>query len=312
MLRLVLRRLAWAVPLALVASMISFVLVAFLPGDAARSLLGQNATAAQVQAARHELGLDQPLWSQYWSWLVKALQGDFGTSLINRQPVTAQLNDRLAPSLSLIIGSTLVAAIIGMLLGVRGAQRGTLGKVVTSGSVIGLALPDFWLGLVLVMLFAVQLPLFPPTGYVPLPEDPTAWLNSLVLPVVTLAVPATAVIAKQSRDAVATALDQPFVRTLRAAGIPERTVVYRHALKNAAVPILTVIGTVFVGALGGTVAVETIFAIPGLGSTAVQATASHDLPLIEGVVVYFTVIVIAVNLLVDVAYHLVNPRVRTS
>ncbi|MET7730390.1 ABC transporter permease [Streptomyces sp. NPDC005402] len=312
MLRLVLRRLAWAVPLALVASAVSFVLVALLPGDAARSLLGQNATEAQLDTARHELGLDQPLWVQYWRWLSKALHGDFGTSLINRQPVTAQLDDRLWPSLSLIIGATLLAAVVGILLGVRGAQRGVLGQAVKSGSVIGLAIPDFWLGLVLVVLFAVQLPLFPPTGYVPLPEDPAAWFDSLVLPVVTLAVPATAVIAKQSRDAVATALDQPFVRTLRAAGVPERSVVYRHALKNAAVPVLTVIGTVFVGALGGAVAVEFIFAIPGLGSTAVQATASHDLPLIEGVVVYFTMIVIAVNLLVDVAYHVVNPRVRTA
>ncbi|MEU2914799.1 ABC transporter permease [Streptomyces massasporeus] len=312
MVRLVLRRLAWALPLALVASVISFVLVALLPGDAARSLLGQNATDEQVDAARHELGLDQPLWTQYWRWLSKALQGDLGTSLINRQPVTGQLNDRLGPSLSLIIGATLLAAVVGILLGVRGARRGVLGKVVKSGSVIGLAVPDFWLGLVLVVLFAVKLPFFPPTGYVPLTEDPAAWFNSVVLPVVTLAVPATAVIAKQCRDAVATALDQPFVRTLRAAGVPERSVVYRHALKNAAVPVLTVIGMVFVAALGGTVAVEFIFAIPGLGSTAVQATASHDLPLIEGVVVYFTVIVIAVNLLVDVAYHAVNPRVRTS
>ncbi|MEU1178622.1 ABC transporter permease [Streptomyces sp. NPDC005820] len=312
MVRLVLRRLAWAVPLALVASVISFVLVALLPGDAARSLLGQNATDAQVDAARHELGLDRPLWTQYWRWLSRALHGDLGTSLINRQPVTGQLNDRLGPSLSLIIGATLLAAVVGILLGVRGAQRGVLGNVVKSGSVIGLAVPDFWLGLVLVVLFAVKLPFFPPTGYVPLPEDPAAWFTSLVLPVVTLAVPATAVIAKQSRDAVATALDQPFVRTLRAAGVPERSVVYRHALKNAAVPVLTVIGMVFVGALGGTVAVEFIFAIPGLGSTAVQATASHDLPLIEGVVVYFTMVVIVVNLLVDVAYHAVNPRVRAS
>src|SRR3954447_6755214 len=163
MLRLVLRRLAWAVPLALVASLISFVLVAFLPGDAARSLLGQNATAAQLDVARHELGLDQPLWIQYWRWLFKALHGDFGTSLINRQPVTAQLDDRLGPSLSLIIGATVLAAVVGILLGVRGARRGALGTVVKSGSVMGLALPDFWLGLMLIVLFAVKLPLFPPT-----------------------------------------------------------------------------------------------------------------------------------------------------
>lgn len=307
---LVLRRLAWSVPLALAASVVSFILVAFLPGDAAHSLLGPNATEEQLEYARHDLGLDQPLWAQYWSWLSGAVQGDLGNSLINRQPVAAQLTDRLGPSLSLIIGAVLVATAVGVMLGVRGARRGTAGRIVKAGSIIGLALPDFWLGLMLVVLFAVQWSLFPPTGYIPFGEDPAGWLISLVLPVVTLAVPATAVIAKQTRDAVSTALDQTFVRTLRAAGVPERSVVYRHALKNAAIPVLTVVGMVFVGALGGTVAVEFIFAIPGLGSTAVQATASHDLPLIQGVVVYFTIIVIAVNLLVDIAYSYLNPRVR--
>ncbi|WP_037817424.1 MULTISPECIES: ABC transporter permease [Amycolatopsis] len=312
MLKLVARRLAWSVPLALVASVVSFVLVALLPGDAARSLLGPNATPEQLDAARQQLGLDQPLWVQYGKWLSGAVRGDLGSSLINRQPVAEQLNDRLGPSLSLIIGAVLVATLVGVLLGVRAARRGALGRIVQTGAIVGLALPDFWLGLMLVVLFAVKLAVFPPTGYVPLGENPAGWLNSLVLPVVTLAVPATAVIAKQTRDAVASALDQTFVRTLRAAGVTEFSVVYRHALKNAAIPVLTVIGMVFVGALGGTVAVEFIFAIPGLGGTAVQATSAHDLPLIQGVVVYFTLIVIAVNLLVDVAYGYLNPRTRRS
>ncbi len=156
----------------------------------------------------------------------------------------------------------------------------------------------------------MQLSLLPPTGYVPLVDGVDAWATSLVLPVITLAVPATAIIAKQTRDAMSTALDKGFVRTLRAAGATERSVLYRHALKNAAIPILTVIGLVFIGALSGTVAVEFIFAIPGLGSTAVQATAARDIPLIQGVVVYFTLIVIAVNLLVDLAYGYFDPRVR--
>lgn len=312
MFRLVVRRLAWSIPLALVASVVSFILVALLPGDAARSLLGQNATEEQLNQARQELGLNKPLWTQYGTWLVKALHGDLGNSLINRQPVAAQLNDRLGPSLSLIVGAALLATVVGVALGVRAARRGAVGRWVGAGSTIGLALPDFWLGLVLVVLFAVQWPLFPPTGYILFGDDPAGWLNSLVLPVVTLAVPATAVIAKQTRDAVLTALDQTFVRTLRAAGVPERSVVYRHALKNAAIPVLTVVGMVFVGALSGTVAVEFIFAIPGLGSTAVEATSAHDLPLIQGVVVYFTLIVIGVNLLVDLAYGYLNPRVRLA
>lgn len=312
MLRLILRRLALSIPLALIASMISFVLVPFLPGDAARALLGPNATAAQLAAAREELGLNLPLWQQYWNWLTGALQGDLGTSLISRQPVTELLNARLEPSLSLIIGATLVASIIGIAMGIRAARRGVLGRVVDSSSILALAIPDFWLGLVLVVIFAVQLRLLPPTGYVPITDDPGMWAMSLILPIITLSLPALSRIAKQTRDSMATALDGTYVRTLRAAAVKENSIIYKHALRNAAVPILTVIGLVFVGALGGTVAIESIFAIPGLGSTAVQATASRDLPLIQGVVVYFTLITIVVNLIVDLAYGYFNPRVRVK
>lgn len=310
MLKLALRRLAFSVPLALIASMLSFVLMAFLPGDAAQSLLGSNATETQIQALRDELGLSRPLWEQYWNWLTSALRGDFGTSLVSRQPVAEILNARLEPSLSLIIGATLVASIIGIAMGIRAAKRGAMGKVVDSGSLIALAIPDFWLGLILVVLFAVQWKLFPPTGYVSISKNPALWAVSLVLPIITLSIPAMARIAKQTRDAMSTALNSSFVRTLRAAAVSERSIVHRHALRNAAVPILTIIGLVFIGALAGTVAVESIFAIPGLGSTAVQATAARDLPLIQGVVVYFTLIVIVVNLLVDLAYGYFNPRVR--
>lgn len=312
MLRLTLRRLALSIPLALVASMISFVLIPFLPGDAARALAGPTASAEQLAAIREELGLNLPLWEQYWNWLTAALRGDLGTSLISRQPVTEILNSRLEPSLSLIIGATLVASVVGVAMGVRAARRGFLGRVVDSTSLVALAIPDFWLGLVLVVVFAVQLGWLPPTGYVALGTDPGLWLQSLVLPVITLSLPALARIAKQTRDSMGTALDGTFVRTLRAAAIPEWSITYRHALRNAAVPILTVIGLVFVGALSGTVAVESIFAIPGLGSAAVQATSSRDLPLIQGVVVYFTVITIVVNLLVDLAYGYFNPRVRVK
>lgn len=312
MLRLTLRRLALSIPLALVASMITFLLIPFLPGDAARALLGPNATAEQLAATREELGLNLPIWQQYWNWLTAALHGDLGTSLISRQPVAEILNSRLEPSLSLIIGATLVASLVGIAMGVRGAKRGFFGRFVDSSSIVALAIPDFWLGLVLVVVFAVQLRWFPPTGYVPIGTDPLLWLQCLVLPVITLSLPALARISKQTRDSMSTALDGSFVRTLRAASVREQSVVYRHALRNAAVPILTVIGLVFVGALSGTVAVETIFAIPGLGSTAVQATASRDLPLIQGVVVYFTLITIAVNLIVDLAYGYFNPRVRAK
>jgi len=312
MFRLVLRRLAWSIPLLFVASLVSFVFVAFLPGDAASALGGANATAEQLAAIRQELGLNRPLWDQYWQWLSSALHGDLGSSLLSHQSVTSLLNQRLEPSLSLIAGAVLLAGSVGIALGVRAALRGRLGKVVDAGSIVGLAVPDFWLGLVLILVFAVHLSILPPTGYSPLVDGPGAWMQSLVLPWITLAVPATAIIAKQTRDAVASALDRPFVRTLRAAGVSERSIVYRHALKNAAIPILTVVGLMFVGALSGTVVVESVFAIPGLGSTAVQATSSNDLPLIQGTVVYFTLIVVVINIFVDVAYGYFNPKVRLA
>jgi peptide/nickel transport system permease protein len=275
-------------------------------------LLGLNATPEQLAAARHELGLDRPLLTRYVEWLSHAVRGDLGTSLINKTSVTGQLNDRLGASLSLIVGATLVATVVGVAMGIRGARRGLAGRLVDGVSILGLAVPDFWLGLVLVVVFAVQLGWFPPTGYVAFGDDPAGWLQSIVLPVITLSVAAVAIIAKQTRDAVATALDRPFARTLRAAGVSERSLIYRHALRNAAIPILTVVGLVFVGALSGTVAVEFIYSIPGLGSTAVTATSSHDFPLIQGTVIYFTLIVVVVNLLVDLAYGYFNPRVRVS
>lgn len=312
MTRFLIRRLAASVPLVLVVSAATFLLVALVPGDAARSIAGRNATAEQVAQVRADLGLDRSVWTQYVDWLGSALHGDLGTSLINQQSVTEQLNTRLEATMSLIIGATLVAAVLGVLLGVLGARGGWVGRLVDAASLIGFAVPTFWLALVLVVLLAVKVAAFPALGYTPLGQSPSQWLASLFLPVVTLAVPATASVAKVTRDAVSDAMQRPFVRTLRAAGVPERSIVVRHALKNAAVPILTIVGLTFIGALTGAVLIEQIFALPGLGGTAVTATAAGDLPLIQGVVIYFTIIVIAVNLLVDVAYAYFNPRVRVS
>lgn len=311
-LRVAARRLAWSVPLAIAATAISFVLVAFLPGDAAVSLVGRNATEQQLDQVRGDLGLDQPVWAQYGQWLEGAIRGDLGNSMINRQPVAAQLNGRLAPSMSLIVGATVVATALGITIGILGARRGRVGRVVDAGSIAGLAVPDFWLGLVLIVLFAVHLGWFPPTGYVGWSDGIGPWLRSVALPIATLSVPATAILARQTREAMSTALSKEYVRTLRAAGLGERSIMFRHGLRNAAIPVLTVVGLVFVGALGGTIAVESVFAIPGLGSTAVRATATRDLPLIQGVVVYFTLIVIVVNLTVDCAYGYFDPRLQSE
>jgi peptide/nickel transport system permease protein len=311
--RLITQRLLLSLPLPFIVSAITFILVALTPGDLARTILGGNATEAQVVQLRRQLGLDQPLWSRYWDWLTAAVHGNLGQSAVTSQPVTAVLNVRVVPTLSLVIGSTLVAAVIGVLLGVGGAVRGgPAGRLIDGLSLVGLALPHFWLGLILIGWFAVDLRMFPASGYVAPGDSLNAWATSLVLPVITLAAPGIAVIAKQTRDAMRDTLQRPFIRTLRAAGVPRRSLLFRHALRNASISVLTVVGVVFVGGLSGTVIAETVFALPGLGGEAVAATTAHDVPLIQGVALYFTFVVIAVNLVIDLAYGYLDPRVRVS
>ncbi|MGW4874690.1 ABC transporter permease [Streptomyces chartreusis] len=309
------RRIArWSVSsaaLTFIVSALTFVLASLTPGDAARTILGPSATPEQYQQLRRQLGLDEPLAAQYWHWLGRAVHGDLGTALSNGQTVTQTLEQRLGVSLSLIIGALLVSALLGVGLGVLSAVRGgVLGRALDVLSMVGLAVPGFWLGLLLVAAFAVAIPLFPASGYVPFADSPWQWLRSLVLPVVTLGLAGSATIAKQTRDAMLAELDRDYIVLLRAHGLPERSVVLRHALKNAAVPVVTVLGLLLVGLLSGTVLAEAVYVLPGLGSTAVMATQAHDLPLIQGVALCFTAIVVIVNLLVELLYDRLDPRSR--
>jgi peptide/nickel transport system permease protein len=313
MLRLIGYRLLISVPLLFGVSVLTFVLVSLTPGDAARTILGANGTPQQYAQLRHQLGLDQPLYGQYGHWLDRVVHGNLGNSLFTGEPVTQALNERLSVTLSLIIAATVLSAILGVALGVLSALRtGTLGRAVDVMSLAGLALPNFWLGLLLVTLLAVEIHLFPATGYVPLSQSIGDWARALVLPVVTLVVGGVAVVAKHTRDSMLDVLRRDFIRTLRANGVSEWSIVFRHALKNAAIPVVTVLGLIFVSLLSGTVLVESVFVLPGLGSLAVQATNQHDIPVIQGVAIYFTLIVITVNLLVDLTYGWLNPKVRSS
>ncbi|MFC8435762.1 ABC transporter permease [Streptomyces sp. NPDC057253] len=312
MLGLIGRRLALAVPLLLGTTLLTFLLLALAPGDVARTLLGANASQEQVDALRATLGLDQPWYAQYGDWLSGAVRGDFGRSILTKQDVLAQLNERLPVTLVLAVLSTLVSGAIGVALGVLSASRGRrTRRLVDAVAMLGFAIPNFWLGILLVSAFAVSIPLFPATGYVPFATDPGGWINSLVLPVTTLAVGGITLIAKQTRDAMLDVLSREYIDALRADGWSERRITYRHALRNAALPVLTAIGVFFVAMLGGAVFVETVFAMPGLGRTAVTSTESHDIPLVLGVTTYFCIGVVLVNLLVDLAYGWLNPKVRT-
>jgi peptide/nickel transport system permease protein len=295
---------------------LTFVLASMAPGDAAKAILSSDSgsyTAQQYQQMRHSLGVDQPLPVQYWHWLDGVAHGSLGSDLFSGQPVVQELNARLAPSLSIILGTVLVAGMTGVGLGIISALRGgVLGRSVDAVSLLGLAIPSFWLALALAELLAVKIRVFPATGYTPLDVSPAGWLRGITLPVLALSAGAVAFIAKQTRDSMADVMSREFVVMLRARGLSRWSVVLRHALRNAAIPVVTVLGLLLVGLLGGTVLIEDVFAIPGLGQQAVTAAGSHNLPVIEGVAFYFTIIVVIANLLVDVSYRLLNPKVRGS
>ena len=316
MLRDTVRWLVSSLVLLFVITALTFVLASLAPGDAAKAILSSQSgsyTVQQYQQMRHALGIDQPLPVQYWHWLDGVLHGSLGADLFSGQPITQELNARLGPSLSIIVGTVIVSGLVGVSLGIVSALRGgALGRLVDAVSLAGLAVPNFWLALVLVELLAVKVQVFPATGYAPLGTDPGPWLRSIALPVLTLAAGGVAFVAKQTRDSLSEVMSRDFIVMLRARGLSRRSVVLRHALRNAAIPVVTVLGLLLVGLLGGTVLIENVFSIPGLGQEAVTAAGSHDLPVIEGVAFYFAVVVVIANLLVDVSYRLLNPRMRET
>lgn len=316
MVRGVIRWLASSLVLLFVVTVLTFTLVSLAPGDAAKSILsgqGMAYTPGQYRQLRHLLGVDEPLPVQYWHWLGDLMHGSLGTDLFNGQPVTETLADRIGPSLSIILGTVLVSGLVGVGLGVLSALRGgALGRLFDVASLVGLAVPNFWLALVLVQLLAVKLTVFPSGGYTDPGTDLLGWLGSITLPVIALSAGAVAFVAKQTRDAMAEVLSREFVTMLRARGLSTRSIVLGHALRNAAIPVVTMLGLLLVSLLSGTVLIESVFSVPGLGQQAVDAGGSHNLPVIVGVAFYFTVVVVLVNLLVDLSYQWLNPKVRTS
>ena len=311
MFRFVLRRLASGVVLVAVLTTVTFFLLFLSGGNIARRILGQQATEDTVRQKTHELGLDRPVTSQFVGWLSHAAHGSLGDSWFTGQKVTDAVTSRLAVTLSLVIGATLLTAVVAVLLGTTAATRGGWAdRLVQFLSVLGFAIPGFLVALGLVTLFAINLHLFKPTGYVQFGVSPAQWLSSITLPVIALSLGSIAGVAAQIRGSVMDALRQDYVRTLRSRGLSERRVVYKHVLRNAAGPALSVLAVQFVGLLGGAVIVEQIFAIPGLGQVAVGATGQGDIPLVMGLVLVTAVIVVVLNLIVDLLQGWLNPKVR--
>lgn len=308
------RRALNIIPLALLVSVLSFLLLLLVPGDPATTLAGENPAPGQVEAIREQLGLDRPLVLQYLSWLGSALQGDFGTSIFSRAEVGELVWARVPVSLSLAVVTLVMAIVVGLTAGlVAAAYRGSVvDRVVTMIASAGIAAPSFWIGLLLVTFIALQLQLLPAVGYVPLAEDPVEWLKHLLLPAAALAAHPAAEIARQLRGSLCDVLDNDYIRTARAKGLRRRPILLKHALKNSGTVVVTVIGLELASLLGGAIVVEQIFAIPGLGSLTVMAVLQRDVPVIQAVVLLSAVAVLVTTYLVDLSYGYFNPKVRVS
>src|SRR6478735_1861995 len=311
MLTFIIRRIVAGVILLFVISALAFGLLYLDSANIARRILGQNATPELVQQKAHELGLDRPVVVQYWDWLTSALHGDLGRSWFNGQLVTVSLSGRVAVTLSIVIGTTIVTAILSVILGVLAARRaGAVDGTVQVFSVLGFAIPGFLIALYLVLIFAINLHWFKATGYVPMTESFSGWLSSVILPIAALSFGAIAAVTQQIRGSMIDGMSRDYVRTLRSRGLDTRSVVYKHALRNAGGPALAILAVQFIGLLGGAVIVEQIFALPGMGQLTVQAGVQGDIPVMMGLVVATAVMVIIVNLVIDLAQAALNPKVR--
>jgi peptide/nickel transport system permease protein len=307
----IIRRVLLMVPVALLVSFVTFMLIHLIPGDPARVLLGEDATPETVAALHQQLGLDKPLLEQYWIWLTQAVHGDLGQSIQLNQPVLQAIVQRLPVTLELGTAALLFSLVLAVPLGiVTATRRGSrLDWLVNVSSLLGTTIPQFVLGLALILIFAVLIRLFPPGGYVAFGEDPLTNLRDLILPMLALGTGAVAVNLRQVRASMLEVLSQDYIRTARAKGLPERRVEYRHALPNALLPLLTIVGLQAGAILAGAFVIETIFIWPGIGQLAVTSILAKDYPVVQGVVLLSALSYMLINLLVDVSYAIVDPRI---
>ena len=312
MLRLAVRRLLKVIPLLMLVSLISFGLLNLVPGDPAVRIAGEFATDDQVEAIRADLGLDNPWPVRYGAWLADAARGDFGESLLSRVPVATQIRDRLPATVSLLGLALVISALIGVFAGtLAGWREGSgLDRLLTIGTTVGVAVPVFVAGPILILVFSLKLQWLPATGFVPITESLIGWLRHLLLPAVALALTGAAEIARQTRAGVIDVKEQDFVRTARANGLTPWQVLGKHTLKNAMIPVVTVIGLQIGRLFGLSVLIEQIFNIPGLGSRLVTAVFENDVPFIQGAVLVLGTVIVLVNAAVDISYGYFDPRVR--
>ena len=298
------RRLLLLVPTLLGVTMATFLMLHLTPGDPVTIMLGEFASASDVARLRAELGLDRPIIVQYLKFLGRAVRGDLGSSIRSRRPVQEEIAERLPPTMLLALAAQVLAVCAGIAAGVTAAaaRRPSVDSAIVAVTLVGLSMPTFWSGLLLILLFSLTL------GWLPITAS--GGLRALILPAVTLAAPAAAVLARVTRASVLEVLRQDYVRTARAKGVSERLVVYRHALRNALIPVLTVAALQFAGLVAGAVIVESVFSRPGLGRLAVTAILSRDFPLAQGIVLVVASMYVFLNVGVDLVYGVLDPRIR--
>jgi peptide/nickel transport system permease protein len=315
MLRLILARLALAVPVLVCVSIVAFVLLRLAPGDPAQLQAGLNASPETIEALRHEMALDQPLPIQYLAWAGRVVHGDLGVSYSTRQPVTALIGQRLPITAQIALSALVLIVVVGVPLGIVSAlhkDRGT-DQAVRVVSLFGISVPNFVIGILLVLVFGWYFPgIMPYEGFVPLREDPLGSLKTTALPAVALALAQVGIVARLTRSSMLEVVNQEYITAARAFGVPEHELIWRDALRNALLPVVTVLGIIAGFLLGGSVVVESVFGIAGLGRLLVESFASRDYPVTIGVMLFIAVVFVLVNLIVDVLYGVINPRIRTG
>ena len=312
MLAYVVRRVIATVPVMAVVAFFVFSLLYIAPGDPAAVIAGDQATPADVERIRQSLGLDRPFLIRFGEWVWQILHGDLGTSIFTNLPVTAMMAQRFEPTLSLMLITLTFAVAVAVPIGVLAAWKaGTwVDRVIMAFAIFGFSVPVFVIAYLLAFVFALELEWLPVQGYTPLAEGLWPWLQNLILPAIALGCVYIALIARITRAAMLEVLQQDYIRTARAKGMGQRGILFVHALKNASVPIVTVIGIGVALLIGGAVVTESVFAIPGLGRLTVDAILRRDYPLIQGLVLLFSFVYVLVNLLVDLSYTLLDPRIR--
>lgn len=312
MLLFISKRIGQTVPVVLLVSFFVFFVINVIPGDPTLTVLGEFATPEQREIARQQYGFDRPMLVRYADWLTRTLSGDLGRSLHSNERVWAMLVDRLPVSLELSALALIIALVIGIPAGILAAlRRGTTtDTVIGMFSAVALGVPYFWLGVLLILLFAIFFNLLPPSGYVPFTESPVENLKLMILPALTIGLHVAPLIIRQTRASVLQVLSLDYVRTAHAKGLPWSAIVRRHVLRNALIPVLTLVGLQLGNMLGGAIVTETIFSTPGLGSLIVAAVSTRDFPVVQSAIFLVVLLVIFVNLVTDILYAYVDPRIR--